>query len=349
MFVPIASEFLWRSNCMIHHEFIRQLPKAEMHLHFEGSVPWDMIRDRADVPLPETPEWWPQDFRYTDFDHFGREIKLNRQVLKTLKSYDEVARRLYQGLIEQNVRYLEITFSVEAPERYGITIAEIATTLRQAAPAGLNVALFCGFNRLFPRDINDRLVQEVFSAPIDGIDLVGKETEQSISEYASVFEHAIQKGLTVKAHSGELLGPAAIWKTCRELKVRRIEHGVRAVEDQELMKYLADEKITLDICLTSNIKLGVVSHFAEHPVKMLFQRGVPVTVSTDDPTLFGRSLTDELNILLDSLDFTPESIGEIEKNAFRAALISEDERDAIFHEIDLLAERFHETIQQPNR
>jgi adenosine deaminase len=151
-----------------------------------------------------------------------------------------------------------------------------------------------------------------------------------------VFAAARDKGLITKAHAGELVGPRSIARALDLLGVRRIEHGVRAIEDAALVERLAREAITLDMCPWSNVKLGVVPDFAGHPLGRLHARGVPVTVSTDDPTVFGRSLTEELAAVLQGGAVTPADVARMQANAFRVAALPAEVRDAVLGEIDAL-------------
>jgi adenosine deaminase len=318
-------------------EFIQRLPKAELHLHLEGAIPWDMVRDYADVPLAETPAWWANDFRYTDFSHLLIAMRLGIQyVLNSVESYQDVARAIFNTLADQNVRYVEISFGANVVVGKELAIADVCPALREALPQGMNGVIFGAFNRERPRTLEDELVQLVFDSPVDGIDLHGSETLQSAIPYTEIFDVARQRGLMTKAHAGELRGAASVWEVLKHLKVKRIEHGTRSIEDEKLVQHLVDEQITLDMCPTSNFKLNVVESVAMHPIRRLLHRGVRVTVNSDDPTYFGCSLTEELQLLVDVLGFTLPELAEVEKNAFRVAKITDDERDALFMEIDAL-------------
>lgn len=318
-------------------EFIRRLPKAELHLHLEGAIPWDMVRESADVPLAETPAWWASNFRYNDFVHFGIAMRLGIQyVLTSVERYQEVTRAIFSGLAAQNVRYVEISFASNVVVSKGMFVADVCAGLKEALPPGMHGMVFAAFNRERPRSLEDELVQEVLDSPADGIDLHGSETLQSAIPYTEIFDVARQRGFMTKAHAGELRGAAAVWEALNNLKVKRIEHGTRAIEDAKLMQYLVDEQITLDMCPTSNFKLNVVESVAVHPIRRMLQRGVRVTVNTDDPTYFGCTLTEELEQLVDVVGCTLPELAEIEKNAFRVARISEDQRAAVFMEIDSL-------------
>jgi adenine deaminase len=318
-------------------EFIQRLPKAELHLHLEGAIPWTMVCEYADGTLAETPAWWADDFRYTNFGHFSVAMQLGiRHVLTSVERYHGVARAIFETLAAQNVRSVEISFGANLILAKGLSMSEVVTAVKDALPAGLNGSVFAAFNREQLYTLNDELVQAIFNSPADGIDLHGTETSQSPKPYAEIFEHARERGFMTKAHAGELQGAPAVWEVCKHLKVPRIEHGTRAAEDDALVQYLIDEQITLDMCPTSNWKLRVVDDITTHPIKSFFQKGVRVTVNTDDPTYFGCSLTDELTLLVDKLGFTLPELAEVQKNAFRVVRIAEDERAAIFAEIDTL-------------
>lgn len=319
-------------------DFIRRLPKAELHLHLEGALPWGVIREYVDE-APETPEWWASDFRYTDFEQFNDAMRPGMfSVLKTVDRYHMVAQHIFRALVAQNVRCVEISFSPAHVLRQHLSVDDVAAAVKHAAPDGLAVAVFCGLDRIKPHLLEDDLVRAVFGAPtVDGIDLHGKELPLTAPPFATIFDHARQHGFRLKAHAGELAGAPSIWDALEHLKVNRIEHGTRAVEDEALVDFLVEHDITLDMCPTSNLKLRVVDDPDAHPIRTLFQRGVRVTVNTDDPTFFGCSLTDELRLLIDRFGFTLAELAEVQKNAFRASHIGDGQRAAIFAEIDTLA------------
>jgi adenosine deaminase len=177
----------------------------------------------------------------------------------------------------------------------------------------------------------------VLDAPaLDGISLHGDETAQSIPHFVDAFAEARRRGLATKAHAGELMGPASVVQVLDLLGVRRIEHGVRAMEDPALVERLAAEAITLDVCPWSNVRLRVIRALAEHPMRRLHQRGVRVTVNTDDPTVFGRTLSQELASVVDDLGFSISDVARLQANAFAVADMPAAARDAVIAEIDAL-------------
>jgi adenosine deaminase len=320
-------------------DFIQRLPKAELHLHLEGAIPWDMICEYADAALAETPAWWARDFRYNDFGHFIAAMRLGiHYVLDSVEMYQAAARAVFQTLAAQNVRYVETSFSANLVLQRQLSITDVVLAVKDALPPGMQGEVYAAFNRERTHDMDDPVVQAVLSSPAVGIDLHGEEQMGSAQPYAEIFALAHERGYLTKAHAGELRGAASVWEALKNLNIRRIEHGTRAVEDATLVQYLVNEEITLDMCPTSNYKLRVVESVAAHPIRHLLQQGVCVTVNTDDPTYFGCSLTEELHTLVDELGFTLTELAEVQKNAFRVAHISEQARAAILTEIDSLVE-----------
>lgn len=213
----------------------------------------------------------------------------------------------------------------------------MVAAIKAAAPPDLTARVFGAFSYHKAQRTSDGLVEATLDAAgLDGVDLHGDETVQSITRFAEVFAEARRRGLLVKAHAGELAGPASVTRALDLHGVRRIEHGVRAVEDAALVDRLAAEGITLDMCPWSNVKLGIVRDLASHPARRLHAAGVPVTISTDDPTLFGRSLSDELVALVDEAGWWSADVARLQSNAFDVAAICAGARDAARREIDAL-------------
>lgn len=319
-------------------DFILALPKAELHLHIEGAVPWQIVRAGGDKLLPEVPPWWAKEFRFDDFGHFGQEMRSCwHHVLKDVEAYHNVAKQIFEDLVLQNVRYVEISCSAEHASLVGGSLETVIHAIKSAAPETIQVRVYAGFSRNKPQALDHDFLKQVFSASsLDGIDLHGDERYQSVRPYADLYAQARAHGLRTKAHAGELLGPISISETLDYLAVNRIEHGTTAMYDDELVSRLADEEITLDLCPSSNFKLRVVNDIQGHPIRSFYERGVRVTVNTDDPTLFGCSLVSELQLLVEQLGFSLADLAQLQANAFEVADISETERWAILHEIETL-------------
>ena len=326
-------------------EFVRALPKAELHLHFEGAVPWAMVRAHAADRLPERPAWWAEDFRFRDFTQFREASQACLSCLVDLPAYGSAAAVVFRGLQAQNVRYVEVSLDAVRVAVQPLPLDEVVAVVKAAAPAGLTVRVIAAFAYHKAERTPAAVIDAVLSsAVVDGIDLHGDETRESTARFAAVFAAARARGLITKAHAGELVGAPSVARALDLLGVRRIEHGVRAIEDLALVERLVRESITLDMCPWSNVKLGVVPEIGRHPLARLHALGVPVTVSTDDPTVFGRSLTDELSALLVGGTLTPRDVARMQVNAFRMATMPADAREAALRQIDALVAR-----QAPSR
>jgi adenosine deaminase len=318
-------------------DFVHALPKAELHLHFEGAIPWSMVRARSPVALPERPAWWAEGFRFDDFDHFRREAHACLGCLTDVPAYATAAAAIFHGLRAQNVRYVEISLDVMRLAEQPVGFAEVLAVIKAAAPPGLTVRLVGGFSYHKHDRTPDGVIEAVLGSPaVDGIDLHGDERRESTARFADVFAEARRRGLLTKAHAGELVGPRSVARALDLLGVKRIEHGVRAVEDAALVDRLAAEAVTLDVCPWSNVRLGIVRDLAGHPIRRLHERGVRMTIGTDDPTVFGRPLEAELASLVDDLGFSPAAVARFQADAFAVAAMPAAAREAALREIDAL-------------
>ncbi len=320
-------------------DFIQALPKAELHLHLEGAVPWPLVRKYSPDPLPASPPWWQPGYRFPDFSaDFAPAVRAcYRPVLTAPERYAETAGAIVAGLAEQNVRYVELSFSPNYVLKLGLAVSDIVAAIKSAAHASVAVAVYAGLGRDGAPDLDEAVRAALRAAPgLDGIDLHGDERVDGLGRWTEFFAEARARGLRLKAHAGELAGPASVRAVLDKLGVTRIEHGVRAVEEAALVRRLAAEAITLDVCPTSNVRLNVVGDLSAHPVRRLYAAGVPVTIATDDPTVFGCSLSGELQHLVEQLGFAPADLVPLQRNAFRVAALPAAQQRAIAAELDAL-------------
>lgn len=323
-------------------EFIAALPKAEMHVHIEGTVPWAITRAYSHDSLPEAPEWIHDDFRFTDFRDFGTLIYRSLQhVLTSPQRYTEIAAAYFQSLVEQNVRYVEVSLSTSGTINRGLNIGEVVDAIYAAAPPELIVRVIAGINRMNEVPLDSDEAQIILETRgIAGLDLHGDERIKGPEAFADIFQAAGELGYLLRAHAGELTGPDVIRASIDVLGLSRIEHGTLAQGDDALIEKFIEENITLDMCPTSNVKLRVVESIESHPIGDFLRRGVRVTCSTDDPPLFNISLSDELRLLAEHQNFTPRELAQLQINAFEAAILPEDTRHALIVEVEqCVAER----------
>jgi len=318
-------------------EFIQALPKAELHLHMEGAVPWAMARAFSANSLPERPAWYTEGFQFTDFLQFRGAVRDCMACLVNASAYGAAAAAIFLGLRAQNVRYAEISFDVARVLEKDLDVIDVVAAIKAAEPPGLITRVFAGLSQHKVERTPPKVIEAVLSAPgLNGLSLHGDETMQRVDAYVDAFVEARRRGLSTKAHAGELMGPASVAAVLDRLGVTRIEHGVRAAEDDALVERLAAESITLDVCPWSNVRLKVVESLAHHPIRRLHERGVRLTINTDDPTVFGRTLSEELTSLVDDLDFTPIDLARFQANAFAVAAMPVDVRASVLDEIDAL-------------
>ena len=227
-------------------EVVAAMPKAELHLHLEGAVPWAMVRQWSPASVPECPPWWDACHRFGSFGDFLAAMRTGwKGVLTTTERVAQAAAGLFAGLAAQNVRYVELSFGLGA---YEAPVEETAAAIRSAAPVGLAVQVVGGISRdLDPAWMLD-LASEALDAPsLNGIDLHGDEAAGGIERFADVFARARDRGMLAKAHAGESGGADGVRRTLEVLGVRRIEHGISAAGDPAVVRMLLDGDVTLEV------------------------------------------------------------------------------------------------------
>ncbi len=322
--------------------FLRRLPKTETHLHIEGALPWELLTRTAPDRFTTPPASWADDFRFADFAHFEKELlDMAFAFYSSPERYHEAAREVFRRLAEEeNVRYVETSFASGMVEFAGLDGREVAQAIKAAAPPGMEARVFLGIHRNGYHDASRGFIEDSLDWPeLDGYDLHGAETMVLEPWTGRFWEQARAAGKQTKAHAGEFSGPDGVARVLDELGVKRIQHGVRAAEDAHLLARMAREGVACDVCPISNVKLGVVTDMAAHPLPAMLAAGVLCTVSTDDPVSFGNRLHQEYAALAAAHGFGKRRLAEVAANGFRVALLAEDQRAAALAEIDrLLAE-----------
>lgn len=319
--------------------WIRSLPKTEVHLHIEGSLPWQLLQSIDPEKYRALPDSWREDFRFSSFAQFEHQLLAAAvDYCTSPERYHEAAACLFTRLRDQhNVRYIETSFASGMIEFMGLPGDEVAEAIVSAAPKGVQVRAFMGIHHNGYHAASKGFLQEALGwTHLTGIDLHGTETFPLESWTAGYWQEARASGLYTKAHAGEFCGPDFVRRVVQELGVTRIQHGVRAAEDPELLAWLAGQGVTLDVCPISNVKLGVVPELAQHPILQLEQAGIPCTVNTDDPMVFGNSLEDEYYALWQHLNCTREQLKNFAANGFKVALVDDDWRDTQLKDLSAL-------------
>ena len=257
------------------------------------------------------------------------------QWFTTPERYYEAAQVIFAGHLAQNVRYVETSFHAGMIEFLGIPGPEILDAIRSAAPAELEVRVFMGMARNSYNETLAPVLEDCVNWDgLAGIDLHGVEYLPLEEWTPKLWAKARDTGLVTKAHAGEF-GPAAhVREAIEVLGTRRIQHGIRAIEDTSVVELAIESGATFDICPISNVKLDVVDRLEDHPIRQLFDRGLRCTVSTDDPFSFGNTVEDEYAALSAGLNFTNEELKQIAKNGFEVALVDEAIRAKWIAEVD---------------
>jgi aminodeoxyfutalosine deaminase len=291
-------------------------PVAELHLHLEGSV-------EVETLMELDPSLTSGEIRaataHTDFEGFIKSyIWVNRR-LNSPEHYALVARRLFERLVVEGVVYAEVTISAGVilwkQQEFGPIYEAVQ---RAAGLSKLKVRWILDATRQFgvhaAKPVFD-LAAELVNEGVVAIGLGGFEAGGPARWYADLYREARDRGLRLVCHAGETTDAASVWEAL-EIGAERIGHGIRAVEDPLLMAHLAEKNIPLEICITSNVRTGAVAALKDHPVRQLYDAGVPIVLNTDDPALFDCTLTSEYDLARREFGFTEEEIEGLVRNSF---------------------------------
>jgi len=335
--------------------FILALPKAELHLHLEGTVDPETLaelsrrhlgplattnnryRNIEDSGRVFTEEEARELYRYKHFTGFLWAFKAVTERLRTAEDYELVTYRMMQKLHAQNVLHAEVYISAGVVQWRGQEFAPLfegAERGRQHGERDFGISLYWIFDAVRHFGVEDAqgVVEEAIrfqDRNVIGIGLGGDERRAGPEQFRSVYEHAARNGLRLTVHAGETVGPESIWGALRELKADRIGHGLRAIEDPELVRHLAAKQIPVEVCITSNVLTGCCATVEEHPIRRLFDAGVMVTLNTDDPDMFHTTLTNEYRIAQQVFGFTKAELRELAKNSFRVSFLPETKKQEI--------------------
>lgn len=296
----------------------RDLPKAELHLHLEGAVePETLLELAPGLSLAEVHE----KYRYEDFPGFLRSYKWVSEHLQRPDQYALVTRRLLRRLESENVLYAEIILSAGVMLRMELDPAPVYDAVRRESQAsGVQVRWLLDGVRQFGVENVQRVAElaaERVGDGVVGLGIGGDEARGPAELFGDIYRFARSRGLRLTAHAGETGGPESVWAAL-EIGAERIGHGIRSVEDPVLVRHLADHGIPLEISISSNLATGAVPSLDAHPVRRLYQAGVPIVLNTDDPAMFHTTLTREFEIAAD-LGFSESELRGIAENGFRYA------------------------------
>lgn len=326
--------------------YLAAVPKAELHVHLEGSIlPGTLLTlaKRNGIELPATTvDGLRELFAFRDFDHFIEIYGMISRCLKTTDDFETIAYEFGAEMARQHCLYAEVTFTPSfhhhhghpdnlfldglergrksAREEFGVEIRWVFDIIRNITGPELNAEY---------ADYTTSLAIECMNMGVISLGLGGGENGFPPEPFAQYFTRAKAAGLHSDPHAGEVAGPESVWGAIRSLGAERIGHGVRSIEDPELVAYLAQHEIPIEVNPTSNIRLGVYPSLSVHPLRRLYEAGVPLSVNSDDPPLFSTTLNEEVLTLAGEFAFDVATIDDILLNGVRHSFLPPDEKAAL--------------------
>jgi len=312
---------------------VTDVPKVELHVHLEGTAPPDLIRriaERNGLPVPEGVFATPDRFAYSDFLDFLKTYDKAASVIRTGDDYRDITYEYLVSCAGEGAVYVELTASPDHARLVGMSDEEhldgIARGIDDARDStGIEGRILISCVRNFGVEPALRVARYAAERPhpyVVGFSMAGDEENYPPAAYAEAFEIAAEAGLGCTVHAGEWAGPESV-RGGLELPVSRIAHGVRSVEDPALVEELAERRVVLEVCPTSNVVLGIYPSYEEHPLPRLVEAGVPVTLGSDDPPYFGATIGGEYRICRERLGLDDDALRAITRTAIEAAFCDE--------------------------
>ncbi|RKR91575.1 aminodeoxyfutalosine deaminase [Micromonospora pisi] len=327
--------------------FIAGLPKVELHVHHVGSASPRIVaelaaRHEGRTPVPADPAALADYFAFRDFAHF---VEIYLSVVDLIRDPDDVRILTYEvarELARQEVRYAELTITPYSHVRRGIparAFCEAIEDARKAAAVELGIELRWCFD--IPGEAGLPAAEQTLRIALDerpdglvSFGLGGPEIGVPRPQFKPYFDQARAAGLRSVPHAGETTGPETIWDALRELGAERIGHGISAAQDPRLLEHLAERRIPLEVCPTSNLRTRAVRSIDEHPLPTLVDAGVLVTINSDDPPMFGTTLEQEYAVAANLLGLGPDGVAALAVDAVTASFLPAPEQARIIAEIN---------------
>src|SRR3989338_6221390 len=321
---------------------LKALPKVELHRHLEGSITIPLTlawSKKYGLPLPpQNPAEGIQVKTPMPLPKVLERLSYQQRCFQDRESVETLTYEVLKDIAQDNIKLIELRFSpgfMAEPKHLSFdTIMEATLSAKERAQKDFEIAV--GFILISSRELGVEICEETINLAlrwkkeIVGIDLAGDETNFHPELFEKPFQRAHKAGLFITTHSGEVSHPSHITTSIQKLKASRIGHGVQAIQDENVIRYLAQNKIPLELCPTSNFITQAIPHIKEHPLKKFMELGVEVTINSDDPTLFGTTLTQEYEICVRELGFSLEEIKKTILTSFYHSFIPEEQKNRVW-------------------
>lgn len=328
--------------------FAATLPKAELHVHIEGTLEPELMFELArhnSVQLPyASVEEVRRAYVFSDLQSFLDIYYAGCRVLLTEQDFYDLTSAYLTRAAAQGVWHAEIFFDPQTHTDRGVPFETVITGIHRALLDGeARLGITSGLILCFLRHLSAEAAMQTLSEALPyrewilAVGLDSSEVGHPPSKFRSVYDRAREAGLLAVAHAGEEGPPAYVWEALDVLKARRIDHGVRCIEDDRLVRRLVEEQIPLTVCPLSNVKLRVFPNLRAHNLRQLLHRGLLVTVNSDDPAYFGGYVADNFQASAAALDLSREQLLTLARNSFVASFLREDRRRTYLDELDRFA------------
>ena len=326
-------------------DLIQKLPKAELHLHIEGSLEPELMFRLAKKNNVEIPYDSVEDVRaaynFNNLQSFLDIYYAGANVLLTQDDFYDLTWEYILKCVEDNVIHTEIFFDPQTHTERGVAFEAIITGIKEAladakAKYGITSCIIMCFLRHLSQEAAFETLEQAmaFKEDIIGVGLDSSELGNPPSKFKEVFQKAKEAGFKLVAHAGEEADFSYIYEALDLLNINRIDHGVQSIKSPELMQRLKDEQMPLTVCPNSNIELRVFDNYKEHNIKALLDYGLNISVNSDDPAYFKGYVNQNFINLYENLPITEEDIITLVKNSFRSAFISDELKEDYLAKVD---------------
>ncbi|CAN5892862.1 adenosine deaminase [soil metagenome] len=333
----------------VERGLLERLPKAELHVHLDGSLRpgtvWELAQEQ-DVELPADSEegigrWFRQELPERDLIGYLARFDVTTSVMQTPEALERIAFELLADAAAENVWYMEVRYAPILSTKRGLSPRQVVDAVQRGLARGQRehprtqaYQIICGLRHFEPERAlrMAALAVEYKGRGVLAFDLAGAEVDNPAKRFREAFYLVLNANLNVTVHAGEAYGPESIHQALHWAGAHRIGHGVRLREDDDLVEYVRDHRIPLEMCPTSNVQTGAVDSIEEHPIREYFDRGVRVTVNTDNRLMSDTTMTRELALLVEHLGFDLEEIKKLLLHGFKSAFLRYPERKALIGE-----------------